>query len=180
MTFLYIYIACLTFGLLYSVIALLFGGDHHGVDSHDSGDTGVDGVSPFKPIVIASFITFFGGFGIIGHYLFAQASLWILLASIALGFVGAAAIFYTIVVPLYKSQSNSMVSCDSLKSTTGDVITPIPSQGLGEISYVAGDVKYTSPAKSASEEEIPKGSRIVIVDIKDNVATVIKRPEIKL
>lgn len=178
MTFLYIYIACLVFGLVYSVIALLLG--DHGVDSHDAGDTGLDGVSPFKPIVIASFITLFGGFGLIGHYTFKLAALWILSISILLGLLGAGIIFRTVVVPLYKCQSNSTISCEGLKNTSADVITPIPTQGLGEITYTAGDVKYTSPAKSADEEEIPKGAKVVIVDIQDNVARVIKRPEIKL
>ena len=179
MTFLYIYIACLTFGLFYSIIAL-FLGDHHGVGSHDTGDPGLEGISPLKPIVIASFITFFGGFGIIGYYTFNQAT-WIIFAlSILLGLIGATIIFYAVVVPLYKCQSNSMFSCESLKKVSGDVITPIPKEGLGEITYTAGDVKHTSPAKSANEEEIPKGTKVVIVEVKDNIATVIKRPEVKL
>lgn len=177
--FLYIYIGCLSFGLFYSILAV-FLGDHGGIDSHDVGHGGTDGVSPFKPIVIATFITLFGGFGIIGHFMSSIAAIFVFMFALAMGLIGAAAIFYAVVVPMYKCQSNSVISSESIVNTIADVITPIPLEGLGEVSYIAGGSKYTSPAKSLNQEEISKGTQVVIVNIKDNIAEVIKKPEVKL
>ena len=177
--FLNIYIGCLAFGSFYALIAI-FLGDHGGVDSHDIGHGGAEGISPLKPIVIASFITFFGGFGVIGHSMSSFAAISVFLFAIAMGVVGAGAIFYTVVVPMYKCQSNSVISNESIKKIIADVITPIPIEGLGEVSYVAGGCKYTSPARSLSQEEILKGSQVIIIDIKDNIAEVIKKGEVNL
>lgn len=177
--FLNIYIGCLTFGLFYALFAIFFG-DHGGIDSHDIDHGGTDGISPLKPIVIATFITLFGGFGIIGNFISSLAAIFVFLLAVLAGFVGAALIFYTVVVPMYKCQSNSVVSNENVKNVSGNVITPISSDGLGEISYTVGDIRYTSPAKSLSEEEIEKGTDVVIVDIKDNVASVIKKPKVNL
>lgn len=66
----YIYIGCLTFGVLYSIISAVFGshgfdhgGLHHaGIDIHGDAD-GADLPSPFNPIVIASAIATFGEIG---------------------------------------------------------------------------------------------------------------------
>jgi len=179
LVFLNIYIGCLAFGLFYALIAI-FLGDHGGVDSHDIGHEGAEGVSPLKPIVIATFITLFGGFGTIGHFMSNAAAILVFLFALAMGLIGASAIFYTVVVPMYKCQSNSVVSSESIKNALADVITPIPSDGLGEVTYVVGTSRYTSPAKSLNQEEIQKGCAVVIIDIKDSIAEVIKKPDAKL
>ncbi|MGE5327942.1 MAG: hypothetical protein ACM3KR_00335 [Deltaproteobacteria bacterium] len=177
--FLYIYIGCLSFGLFYSLLAVFLGG-HGGIDSHDIGHGGTDGISPLKPIVIATFITLFGGFGIIGHFMSSIAAIFVFIFALAMGLLGAAVIFYTVVVPMYKCQSNSLISNESITNILADVITPIPVEGLGEVAYIAGGSKYTSPAKSLNQEEILKGTQVVIICIKDNIAEVIKKPEVKL
>lgn len=177
--FFYIYIGCLSFGLFYSLFAVLFGG-HDVTDSGDIAHGGADGISPLKPIVIATFITLFGGFGTIGHFVSNAAAILVFLFALLMGLIGAAAIFYTVVLPMYKCQSNSVISNESISNTVADVITPIPLEGLGEVTYVASGSKYISPAKSLNQEEIPKGSQVIIVEIKDNIAEVIKKPEIKL
>lgn len=178
-----LYVGCLAFGLFYSIITM-FLGDHHGFD-HTSidhgGEVGTDGIehiSPFKPIVIGTFITVFGGIGVIGHYIFNVATLLLFLIAAASGIVVAAFVFYVFVVTMYKNQSNSTISLQDLKRTIADVITPIPAKGVGEISYTAADSIYKSIARSLDGEEILKGEKVIIVDYKDNIATVIKKPEL--
>src|SRR6266516_349826 len=71
-----IYLICLGAGLLFTIVSAVaghaFGGGHHGGDIGSGGhaEAGADatdgpGVSAFSPTVIASFVTAFGGFGII-------------------------------------------------------------------------------------------------------------------
>ena len=75
---LYVYIGCLTFGLIYSVVSALLGShgfDHgagdaggaHGIslDSHDGSIDSADVPSPFNPLVMASAIVSLGFAGAI-------------------------------------------------------------------------------------------------------------------
>lgn len=180
-----LYVGCLAFGLFYSVITM-FLGEHHNFDHtsvDNGGQVGTDGIeyiSPFKPIVIGSFITVFGGMGVIGHYIFNLAAVFLFLLAIASGLVVATIIFYVFVVTMYKNQGNSTISVHELKGTIGDVITPIPSNGVGEISYTSADSIYKSIAKSLDGEEIAKGEQVIIAEYNDNIAIVIKKPEMSL
>ncbi|HCT64370.1 MAG TPA: hypothetical protein DIC60_03715 [Lachnospiraceae bacterium] len=180
-----LYVGCLAFGLFYSLISM-FLGDHHGFDHSSTdhgGEVGTDGIehiSPFKPIVIGSFITVFGGMGVIGHYIFNIAALFLFVIALVSGLVVATIIFYVVVVTMYKNQGNSIISVQDLKRTIGDVITPIPANGVGEISYTTADSIYKSTARSLDGEEIAKGEKVIIVDYNDNIATVVKKPEINL
>src|SRR5438552_2214940 len=72
-----IYLICLGVGLVFTLLTAFFG--HHGMGGHDGhvgggghAAAGADssdgpGFSAFSPTVIASFVTAFGGFGIIFH-----------------------------------------------------------------------------------------------------------------
>src|SRR6266567_5543664 len=82
-----IYTACLTLGLLFTIISAfaghLFGG-HDGMDVGTGGhaeagfdDSGVPGVSFFSPTVLACFITAFGACGLILSRIEATRSVWI-------------------------------------------------------------------------------------------------------
>src|SRR5437773_11653308 len=83
-----VYAICFGVGLLFTLITAvaghLFGGhDVHGdvgTGGHAEAGydhTGMPGMSPFSPTTIASFITAFGGFGLILSRLEATKSVWI-------------------------------------------------------------------------------------------------------
>ena len=175
---LYVFIGCLTFGALYSVISLVLGGhgfDHgSGADVHHGGEA-ADGPSLFNPLVIASAITAFGAVGLISNKGFGMSDL--LSTVVALAFAGAigAAIFFGIVKFMYGSQSNSVFSLNDLAGTEAEVITPVPENGLGEIAYVANGIRYTLSARSADERLIARGSTVFIREVAGNVAVVQKK-----
>src|SRR5260370_21580101 len=73
-----IYLICLGVGFVFTlgtaVFGHVFGGHGHVDGSGGHAEAGVEssdmpGVSAFSPTVIASFVTAFGGFGIIFHYI---------------------------------------------------------------------------------------------------------------
>src|SRR3954465_7321699 len=85
-----IYAICFGVGLLFTLLSAIaghvFGGGHdmHGADVGTGGHAeagfdhaGMPGLSPFSPTTIASFITAFGGFGIIFSRIEATKSPWI-------------------------------------------------------------------------------------------------------
>jgi membrane protein implicated in regulation of membrane protease activity len=131
------------------------------------------GVSPLKPVIIAIFITVFGGVGIIGVN--ADMSHW---ASACIGFfvafICSFLIYRFIIIPLYKIQNKGAVEQKTLVGQIGRVTLGMKEQKFGKISYVVNDNTYTAPAKSYNEEEIAKGNEVVIVDVKNNVFYVAK------
>ena len=179
---LYVYIVCLTFGVVYSVVSAFLGGhgwDHGGMDhagggGHGSADT-ADAPSPFNPLVIAGAIATFGAVGLIGKKGFGMTDLMSVLVS--LGFAGAigAGLFFGIVKFMYGSQSNSAFSQSDLAGKDAEVLTPVPEKGLGEIAYVANGIRYTMSAKSFYGEQIRRGETVRIKEVANNTALVARK-----
>lgn len=176
---LYVYIGCLTVGVVYAAISAFF--DSQGADdgfaddiSADAGDS-FDMPSPFNPLVIASAVSTFGAVGIIGKAGFKMGDLMSMI--VALGFSGAIAsvIFFGIVRFMYGSQSNSTYSQKDLVGKEAQVLTPIPGKGLGEIIFVVNGVRYNYTAKSAYNEEIKRGETVRIKEVSGNIATVVRK-----
>src|SRR6516162_3647778 len=151
-----IYTACLALGLLFAIISAFAG---HLFGGHDGGDigtgghaeagfdhSGVPGISFFSPLVLASFITAFGAFGIIFSGFKATDHV---LISAPLSIVGALA-FAFFVLWLFnsvfsKTQSSSESSVATVTGLIASVITPVPENGVGEIAYVQAGTRYTAP-----------------------------------
>ena len=93
-----IYTICFFVGLLFTIFSAgffghLFGGGHDphveiGTGGHaEAGfnDTGMPGLSPFSPTAICSFLTAFGGFGIVFSTIHATSNMWVSLPLSLLG-----------------------------------------------------------------------------------------------
>lgn len=175
-------------GVIYTVVTFLMGSlfnfaDLDGeIDTHvdcDIGghlDTHVDGlnasdaltVSPLKPIVIISFITVFGGIGMIGTRFGLNPILTFILAAIG-GRIVSFTLYKFVVVPLYKAQNTSAVSQRSLIGAKALVISPILKDGFGVISYSISGSRQNAPAKHINNEAVEQGKEVTINEIKNNV-----------
>ncbi len=175
----FIYLGCLGLGLLFTVMSAvmshLFGGAHHGdVGTHGHVDAGFDssgmpGISIFSPVVISSFITAFGGFGLVFHQIPQTNSVWLsapLSAACAFGI--AAGAFYLFNAVFEKAQASSEVRIGSLVGKTATVITPIPANGVGEIAYVTGGSRCTAPAREQSGAPIANGQTVKITRVSES------------
>lgn len=179
---LYVYIGCLTFGIIYSAVSAILGAhgfdhgaaDHGGMDGHSGADS-ADMPSPFNPLVIASAVATFGGVGVIGKAGFRMGDLTS--AVIALAFAGGigAAIFFGIIKFMYGSQSDSTFSLADLIGLEAEVITSIPENGMGEIAYTFNGMRNSLPARTSGGEKITRGSVVRIKDISGNIALVTQK-----
>jgi membrane protein implicated in regulation of membrane protease activity len=145
--------------------------DFH-VDHAPSFDHGSVGVSPLSPITIASFVTSFGGLGLIGTQL-----LWLPdPVSLVFAAAGAACIaagmflFYSRV--LVAGEGSSTVRLADLSGRTGEVIIPIPKNGLGQVAFVARGTRATRGARSADGTAIPRGTIVTIQSVTGNTVIV--------
>jgi membrane protein implicated in regulation of membrane protease activity len=170
-----IYAICLVTGLLFTMVTVLFG-HFFGGGGHVSGSGGhveaggdssdAPGMSIFSPTVIASFITAFGGFGLIFSQ-FSTTTPAIISAPLSLGggvlVAGAMYFFFGAVFRNTQSSSESRVA--KLVNTEAIVITPISANGVGEIAYVVGGTRYTAPARAEDGFLIGNGQTVVIARV---------------
>ena len=176
-TLFFIYLVCFGVGLLFTLVSAfaadVFGGhDVHvdaggeahaeaGFDSHD-----MPGFSPLSPTTIATFITAFGGLGMMFHRIEATRGAWIS-APLAMlgGFAIAFAVFVLFRAIFSRTQSSSEGKVLELVGETATVITPIPVNGVGEIAYVQTGSRYTAPARVESGVALRNGQTVVITRI---------------
>ncbi len=175
-----IYLVCFGVGLLFTIVSAVLGdvfGGGHDVDAHaDVGTgghaeagfehTGMPGVSPFSPTTIASFITAFGGFGLIFTKIEATRNPLISAPlSVLAGVVVAGGVFLVFNRIFSKTQSSSESRVATLVGMQATVITPIPQQGVGEIAYVQAGSRYTAPARTESGAAVTGGATVKIIRV---------------
>lgn len=172
-----VYTICLAVGLLFILFSAIFGhffggGDGHadvGTGGHaESGfdHSGIPGISFFSPLVLACFVTAFGGFGIVFSGFKPTESIWISAPLSLLGaFCFAFVILWLFNAVFTKTQSSSESRVSTLTGHVASMITPAPENGVGEIAYVQGNTRYTAPARSESGTAIAAGRAVKITRV---------------
>jgi membrane protein implicated in regulation of membrane protease activity len=169
-----IYAFCLVLGLMFTVISAfvghLFGGhDAVGTGGHAdagvSGD-GVPGISFFSPTVLSCFVTAFGAFGLVLSEIPLTQSIWV---NAPLSFISGLVIALLVLWGMNKifrnTQSSSEGRVANLIGQTAAIISPIPANGVGEISYVQSGSRYTAPARDENGGAIANGQTVKITRI---------------
>lgn len=195
------YMVCLFLGVIYAVVSAVMsgvfgGGDHHDVGGHDAGgahidpgthaagaavDTG-DGMvhfSPLSPVVIAMFVTTFGGVGQICLRVFKiESALVHVPISMVSGLVVGAIVFVAFYKIVGSVQGTSQPTEKEIIGLKAEVLTSIPSEGLGEIAYNVRGMRYNVPAKSEDRKMIPAATSVTIERVAGNIYFVREhRPE---
>ena len=171
-----LYLICFGVGLLFAIISALFAGVFGGHDGPVHGDTAhaeagfgandMPGFSALSPTTVASFVTAFGGFGMIFSKIPLLASPWLSAPLAALGGLGVAAAVLVLFRKLFSAtQSSSEGRVGALVGHGATVETPIPANGVGEISYVQGGSRYNGPARADGGREIAAGTSVRIARI---------------
>jgi len=170
------YLFCLVVGFVFVVLSAmlghLFGGAHghvggsggHAEAGGDSSDS--PGVSLFSPIIMAAFVTSFGGFGLVLTEIEATRRP---LISAPLAILGAFLVAMALVGVLGKlmraSDSSSESKVSSLPGCIATVVSSIPAGGVGEIAYVQGGTRYTAPAREEEGLQVGSGKSVTITRI---------------
>ncbi len=120
-------------------------------------------VSPLSPITIATFITVFGGAGVISIQLFDVSPrislLWATLAGVVCS--GLMFLFYSQF--LIRSQASSEVHVRDLLGLQAEVTVPIGENTPGQVTYSTKTGRMSSMARSADGSAIPRGRFVRIV-----------------
>ena len=171
-----IYLICLVVGLVFTLVSVLAGhffgghGEHvggsggHAEAGADSSD--MPGISIFSPTIMASFVTAFGGFGLIFTQFPATARTVISAPlSIFCALLVAGGLYKFLSSVFRHTQSSSESHVARLAGTEASVISPIPENGVGEIAYVVGGTRYTAPARVENGTAIANGKSVKITRV---------------
>jgi|GEM_PF-2236694 len=204
----HLYLGFLIFGVGYAVIVNLlgaFGADHHGTggfDGHDgigvSGDVGGHdfaghgdagsvgshdgnqsaGLSPFSPLMLATFSTLFGGVGFISLGVLRMIPLIPIsvvnivsfLVSAALSVILTSYFSFFLVKLFLKTQTSSNISTSRLIGREAEATLDLDPDKIGEITYLHGGSRQTNMARLISgAKPVKKGETVEIVSISENV-----------
>jgi membrane protein implicated in regulation of membrane protease activity len=145
--------------------------DIPGADIHLGGPDvpagGIDApdvaVSPLSPITVATFVTTFGGIGVLTTQVFGVDPRWSLLWATG-GALGTAGLMYLFTSQfLVRSQASSELHRTELVGIQAEVTVPIGESAPGQVTYVTKSGRMSSMARSVGGQAIPRGQFVTIV-----------------
>jgi membrane protein implicated in regulation of membrane protease activity len=161
-----LYVGLLGLGVVYAILSGALGwladlgdGDIH-LDASGHLDAGHP--HPLSGTIVATFLTGFGGGGVMAHYILRWSLLPGLVLATGTGLALGAAAFGILEVIFKHTQAGSEFVPGEATGREGEVITPIPEGGMGEVAYVMRGQRESAPARSASAVAVPKGTLVLI------------------
>jgi membrane-bound ClpP family serine protease len=164
-----IYFLCFGAGLFYAIIVglsgHLFGGD---VDHHM--DVGTDlPVSPMSPTVISTFLTGFGGGGLLANSYFHLGPAAGVGVALLTGALLSGGTFAAISFLFRSTQAGSEFAFSDMVGSVVQVVTPIPENGTGEVAVIAKGTRINSPARSADGKAISRNAAVKVERVVGNI-----------
>jgi membrane protein implicated in regulation of membrane protease activity len=144
--------------------------DIPGADIH-IGDVGPVGgidtpdvaVSPLSPVTVATFITTFGGVGVLCLQVFEIDPRFSLLWAVGSGLAVGGLMYGFVSQFLVRSQASSEVRRADLIGLEAEVSVPIGATSPGQVRYETKAGRMSSMARSADGTAIPRGELVRIV-----------------
>jgi membrane protein implicated in regulation of membrane protease activity len=183
----------LGFAVLSGLLSGVFGGDAGdldagGADLDIGGDGGFDieGTTVdvqagadihfplVSPVTISTFIASFGGMGVIGMKVLEWPAILHIPVAAGAGLGVALVVFYLFYKIFGRTRVSSAPTTDSLIGLDAQVLVTIPKGGAGKISYSSSGTRFTAPARSQDDTEIPQGASVKIEKI-DGVTFFVKK-----
>ncbi|MGC9335966.1 MAG: NfeD family protein [Anaerolineae bacterium] len=131
------------------------------------GPAGIDApdvtVSPLSPITIATFVTTFGGVGVLTTQVFEVDPRLSLLWAVGSALLTAGIMYLVSSQFLVRSQASSELRQGELIGMEGEVTVPIGEGSLGQVTYLTKSGRMSSMARSVDGKPISRGQSVIIV-----------------
>jgi hypothetical protein len=147
----------------------------HAAGGHASSledGTAPHSVSFINPLTLGTWVTTFGGFGLIALALLRSAPLSAILA-LATSFAATLVVFYLFMHLLIQPEVvRNMTPLDTV-GLRGEVTVSVPGdQSMGQVAYVLDATRFATNARSEDGSPIPKGAAVRIVSATEQAVTV--------
>ncbi|MBB6733756.1 NfeD family protein [Cohnella zeiphila] len=158
---------CLTFGALMAIVTLVFGDHLGGASDGLFGWLSIDVHHLFQPVVLSGGVTVFGGAGLLLRRYSGWPASGVYAVSLAFAAAVGVGMYFLYVKPMESSENSTGYSIVELAGKRAEVLTPIPSKGYGEVLVRVGAGNTSHIAASFDGEEVPSGTPVVVVEVKD-------------
>lgn len=114
----------------------------------------------FSPLALATFAGSLGGYGLIaiqGIHLTPGMSL---VAAVPAAMATTYLVTYVGWRLMVSSEGSSHIQPAQLEGAIGEVITPIPPGGVGEVAAMVAGQRFSAPAREEHGLEVPRGAQI--------------------
>lgn len=171
-----IYACLLALGVVYALASGALGwlsdlGGHDiGIDAAGHFDIGHP--HPVSGTTLATFITGFGGGGVVAHYLLHWPLLRGLLLASGSGLALAGAAYLVLEMIFKQTQAGEEHPMSEAVGRDAEIITAIPAGGVGEVAYLIRGKREQAPARSAGGGPVPRGRPVVIENVMGNMVYV--------
>jgi membrane protein implicated in regulation of membrane protease activity len=173
MTWEQFFLACFTFGFVFSLVGFLAGSAHlHFHIGHGHFHAGSGGASKFNFGTIAAFLTWFGGAGYIMSSWGRIGLALILTVAVAVGLVGAVIIFLFVAKIVAPGDIPLDPADYRIVGALGTVSSPVQPRGTGEMIFVQQGRRSAVPIRSESGNPIPAGKEVVVTRYENGIAYV--------
>lgn len=173
-------------GCAYILFSMIAGHTHFGDSgSHDSGpaheshmDYGAGGHGSasashasgpaafhfpfFSPLALATLFGAIGAYGLIAVHGFGAGETGSLMVAVPLALLTSYLVTYAGWKLVSGSRGSSAISLQSLQGARGEVTTPIPAGGVGEVAALVDGQRFSSPARAEDGKELPRGTHVVV------------------
>jgi len=156
----------LGYAVLVGIAGHLFGGDS--ADGHM--DVGTDlPISPLSPTIIATFLTGFGGGGMLAHSYFGLSLGRGVLVAVLTGTLLSCGTFAVLTLLFRNTQAGAEYSLDDMVGRVVQIITPIPENGMGEVAIIAKGTRIVGPARSEDGRALARNTPVKVVRVVGNL-----------
>ncbi|NTU27284.1 hypothetical protein HPX95_14030 [Bacillus tequilensis] len=132
-----------------------------------------EGIPFLNPTLVLAFFTCFSAGGYIGELVLPLSSLLIALFSCILSIMLVVLLHVFVLVPLSSAEESLAYKEDDLRGRVGKVITAVPVDGFGEVVIEGIGGTISKSAVSFENQQIGYGTRVLVVDVKNGVLSVI-------
>jgi membrane protein implicated in regulation of membrane protease activity len=117
----------------------------------------------FSPLALATLFACIGGYGLIALYGLRVGDPASILIAIPAALVTAYLVTYAAFRIVGSSRGSSQIRLQDLAGAHAEVITPIPSGGVGEVAALVSGQRFTAPAREADGREVPRGATVTVL-----------------
>ena len=126
-----------------------------------------EGIPFFNPTVLMAFVTFVSATGYVLEVSTAWNSWIVLSASLAVGVVLDILLYFFILLPMASAEVSMAYTDESLAGLVAKVITPIPSDGYGEIVIETVGGLINKRAAGYDNEVIDYGKEVLVIEVEE-------------
>ena len=126
-----------------------------------------EGIPFLNPAILLAFVTLTSAAGYVLEVSTTWNSFIILAASVVVGLIVDMLLYFFVLLPMSSAEVSLAYTDESLAGKVAKVITPIPSNGFGEIVIDSVSGLLHKRATGYDNEDIDYGKEVLVIDVKD-------------